>query len=140
MGAPSGPLGVMYRKADYRQPYYDQLPGSPVYPAFHIVAGLTRAAGAKLVSAASSDEATVRCLAYKVKGATLLWLANLTAQEQAVTLAHNAGAMFAATLDETSFDQATADPLGFQTNRKALGAPKLTLGAYAVGIVCLNDK
>jgi hypothetical protein len=140
MGAPSGPLGVMYRKADYRQPYYDQLPGSPVYPAFHVIAGLTRAAGAKLVSTASSDEATVRCLAYKVKGATLLWLANLTAQEQAVTLAHNAGAMFAATLDETSFDQATADPLGFQKSRKALATPKLTLGAYAVGIVCLNDK
>ncbi len=140
MGAPSGPLGVMYRKADYRQPYYDQLPGSPVYPAFHVVAGLTRAAGAKLVSAASSDEATVRCLAYKVKGATLLWLANLTAQEQAVTLAHNAGAIFAATLDETSFDQATADPLGFQKNRKALAAPELTLKAYAVAIVCLNDK
>jgi hypothetical protein len=48
--------------------------------------------------------------------------------------------MFAATLDETSFDQATADPLGFQKSRKALAAPKLTLGAYAVGIVCLNDK
>jgi hypothetical protein len=140
MGAPTGPLGVMYRKADYRQPYYDQLPGSPVYPAFHVIAGLTRAAGAKLVSTASSDEATVRCLAYKVKGATLLWLANLTAQEQAVTLAHNAGAMFAATLDEISFDQATADPLGFQKSRKALATPKLTLGAYAVGIVCLNDK
>jgi hypothetical protein len=140
MGAPSGPLGVIHRKTDYRQPYYDHLSGPAVYPAFHVVAGLTRSAGAKLVSADSSDAATVRCLAYKVKGATLLWLANLTAQDQPVTLAHDAGALFAAMLDEASFEQATADPLAFQKTRKPLAAPKLTLKAYAVAIVCLNDK
>jgi hypothetical protein len=140
MGAASGPLGVIHRKTDYRQPYYDHLSGPAVYPAFHVVAGLTRSAGAKLVSADSSDAATVRCLAYKVKGATLLWLANLTAQDQPVTLAHDAGTLFAAMLDEASFEQATADPLAFQKNRKPLAAPKLTLKAYAVAIVCLNDK
>ena len=140
IGAPTGPLGIIPRKADYRQPYYDQLSGTVVYPAFHVVAGLTRAAGLKLVSATSSDDATVRCLAYKAKGATLLWLANLTAQDQTVTLAHEGGAMFAATLDETSFEKATTDPIAFEASCKPLAAPKLTLKAYAVGIVCINDK
>ena len=95
VGAPTGPLGIIYRKDDYKQPYYDELSGPAVYPAFHVIAGLTRASGLKLVSATSSDDAAVRCLAYKTKGATLLWLANLTAQDQTVTLAHGGSALFA---------------------------------------------
>ena len=47
---------MIYRKTDTKQPYYDELSGaSAVYPVFHVVAGLTRAAGLKLVSADSSD-------------------------------------------------------------------------------------
>jgi D-apionolactonase len=139
-GAPTGPLGIVFRKTDTKQPYYDQLSGTAVYPAFHVVAGLTRASGMKLVSATSSDDATVRCLAYKAKGATLLWLANLTAQDQTVAIAHEGGAMFAALLDETSFGKATTDPIGFETSYKPLAAPRLTLKAYGVGIVCINDR
>jgi hypothetical protein len=139
VGAPTGPLGIIYRKTDYSQPYYDDLAGPAVYPAFHVVAGLTRASGQKLVSVTSSDDATVRCLAYKVKGATLLWLANLTAQDQTVTLAHGGSATFAAMLDEGTFDKATTDPIGFEASHKPLDAAKLVLKAYAVGIVCVND-
>jgi hypothetical protein len=140
IGAPTGPLGIIFRKADYEQTYYDQLSGTAVYPAFHVIAGLTRAAGLKLVSVASSDDATVRCLAYRAKGATLLWLANLSAQDQTVTLAHEGGALSAAMLDETSFEKATTDPIGFEASYRSLAAPTLTLKAYAVGIVCINDK
>ena len=139
MGAPTGPLGIIYRKDDYKQPYYDELSGPAVYPAYHVVAGLTRASGHKLVSATSSDDATVRCLAYKAKGATILWLANLTAQDQTVMLAHGGSAMFALTLDEASFEKATIDPRGFEAGYKPLATPKLKLAAYAVAVVCVND-
>jgi hypothetical protein len=139
MGAPTGPLGIIYRKDDYKQPYYDELSGPAVYPAYHVVAGLTRAAGQKLVSATSSDDAAVRCLAYKVKGATLLWLANLTAQDQTVSLAHAGSALFALTLDEASFEKATIDPRGFEASHKRLDTPKLKLTAYAMAVVCVND-
>jgi hypothetical protein len=141
LGAPTGPLGAIYRKADYKQPYYEQLRvrDGAVYPAFHVICGLTRAAGRMLVSAASSDEAIVRCLAYKEKGATLLWLANLTARDQTVRIAHSGGATFAATLDEVSFEQATASPRAFQKNWRALASPLVTLGAYGVAWVCVND-
>ncbi len=85
IGAPTGPLGIIYRKTDYAQPGYDGLPRPhAVYPAFHVVSGLTRGAGAKLVDAACSDPQKVQCLAYRAKaGGTTLWLANLTAQNQA---------------------------------------------------------
>jgi hypothetical protein len=105
-----------------------------------VVAGLTRAAGAKLVSAASSDDASVRCLAYRAKGATLLWLANMTAGDQAVTIAHEGANLFGVTLDESSFGKATTDPRGFQKGWTALSSPKLKLAAYAVAALCINDK
>jgi hypothetical protein len=139
LGAPTGPLGVIYRKTDYVQPWYDALSGPAVYPAFHVLAGLTRAAGARLVSAPSSNQAAVRTLAYKVKGATLLWLANLTAAEQSVTIRHAGSAAFAAMLDEASFERAVREPRAFQGSAKALAKPQVKLGAYAVGIVAIND-
>jgi hypothetical protein len=140
LGAPTGPLGIIYRKTDTKQPYYDGLGRDAVYPAFHVVAGLTRAAGAKLVSAASSDDASVRCLAYRAKGATLLWLANMTAGDQAVTIAHEGANLFGVLLDESSFGKATTDPRGFQKGWTALSSPKLKLAAYAVAALCINDK
>ncbi|HXV09087.1 MAG TPA: hypothetical protein VD791_13720, partial [Burkholderiales bacterium] len=140
LGAPTGPLGIIYRKTDYAQPYYDGLGRDAVYPAFHVVAGLTRAAGAKLVSATSSDDASVRCLAYRAKGATLLWLANMTAGDQAVTIAHEGANLFGVVLDESTFGKATADPRAFQRSWTALSAAKLKLTAYAVAALCIDDR
>jgi hypothetical protein len=139
LGAPTGPLGIIYRKTDYAQPWYDGLSAPAVYPAFHVLAGVARAGGSKLVTASSSNQAAVRTLAYKVKGATLLWLANMTASDQVVSLQHRGSAAFASLLDEASFERATTDPRGFQRSMKALAQPKLTLKAYAVGIVAIND-
>jgi hypothetical protein len=138
-GAPTGPLGIIHRRTDYVQPWYDAQSGRAVYPAFHAVAGLTRASGAKLVSAPSSDSALVRTLAYKAKGATLLWLANMTAEDQTVTLRHGGSAAFATLLDETTFEKAALDPAAFQRSVRAMTAPTLRLKAYAVGIVAIDD-
>jgi hypothetical protein len=132
-------LGIIYRRTDYVQPWYDDQGVRAVYPAFHALAGLSRASGAKLVNATSSDEAVVRTLAYKVKGATLLWLANMTARDQAVILQHRGSAAFASLLDESSFEKATLDPVGFQRGIRTMTEPRLRLKAYAVGIVAIND-
>lgn len=139
LGAPTGPLGFVYRKADYAQPGFDGTEAQ-VYPAYHVVSGLARGAGAKLVEAESSNRAAVDALAYRAKGATLLWLANLTAQTQTVTLDGIAGrAAFAGVLDETSFERAVTDPLKFQGRHAEVKAGKVTLKAYAVAWVCIND-
>src|SRR5205823_14396605 len=98
-GAPTGPLGIIHGVADGQAP--------SVCPAYHVVAGLTRGAGASLVAATSSDEARVRCLAYRTDGGTLLWLANMTAQDQAASVAHAGAGAVGIVLDEASFEKAT---------------------------------
>ena len=137
-GAPTGPLGIIYRKAGHKQPWYDQLGRPAVFPAYHVISGLARAAGKKLVGADSSDSAKVQCLAYKDKGGTTLWLANLTADNQAVKLSGAKGAIFGTTLDEDSFAVATTDPMVFQKSWKAMKAT-LTLKPYAVAVISVND-
>jgi hypothetical protein len=138
MGAPTGPLGIIYRKAEHKQPWYDQLSGPAVFPAYHVISGLTRGAGQKMVAADSSDSAKVQSLAYRGKSGTTLWLANLTAENQSVKLSGAKGAIFGATLDEDSFVEATTDPRGFQKSWKAM-TDALTLKPYAVAILSIND-
>ena len=137
-GSPTGPLGIIYRKADHKQPWYDQLSGSAVFPAYHVISGLTRNSGQKLVATESSDSAKVQVLACKAKGGTTLWLANLTAQNQSVKLSGVKGAMFGTMLDEDSFVTATTDPRAFQRSWKAM-KHALTLKPYAVAIISIED-
>ena len=144
LGAPTGPLGIIYRRTEDPQPHYDALGRPAVYPVFHIVSGVARGAGARLVDAVSSDSQKLQCLAYRGQGGTTLWLANLTAEDQNVQvtgaerLKRPIGAMIGAMLDENSFDQATADPRGFQNAWKAMGRG-MTLKPYAVAILAIND-
>jgi hypothetical protein len=140
MGAPTGPLGIIYRKTDYPQPGYDELQAPAVYPAYHVIAGLARAAGNKLVAAESSDPAKVECLACRVKGATLLWLANLTASTQDVIVSAGANSgLYAGVLDEHSYARAISEPLAFESEWTRLKTPRVKLAAYAVAWLCIND-
>ena len=139
VSAPTGPLGIVYRKTDYPQPWFDTLAGPAVYPLYHVVSGLAHGAGRKIVSAESSDPAKVQCLAYRAAKGTTLWLANLTADEQAVAL-YARGAVHGAMLDEDSFVQAVTDPRAFQTSFALIRSPaKLTLKPYAVAILSVED-
>src|SRR5262249_37527557 len=79
LAAPTGPLGIIYRRADYAQPWYDALPGPAVYPLYHVLGGLARGAGAKLVAAESADPARGVAPAPRGPGGTGLLLADLTA-------------------------------------------------------------
>ena len=101
---------------------------------------LTRGAGTPLVAATSSDEARVRCLAYRTDGGTLLWLANMTAQVQTASVVHAGAGAFGVVLDEASFEQATTAPTAFQTEVKPIDTPRLVLRAYAVALICINDR
>ena len=109
-----------------------------MFPAYHVISGLTRGAGQKLVDTNSSDSAKVQTLAYKGSAGTTLWLANLTAENQSVKLSGARGAIFGTTLDEDSFVSATTDPRGFQQSWKAM-KDALTLKPYAVAVISIND-
>ena len=138
MGAPTGSSGAIYRRTDTPQPYFDGLSGPAVYPLFHVLAGLARAAGQRLVAAVSSDPAALACLAYRGPAGPVLWLANLTAAPHSVALAGLSGRpTVLSLLDEDSFVAATTDPDWFDAAARQLrGAASLRLGAYAVA--CLE--
>ena len=140
LGAPTGALGLIHRRGKEGVPYFDALAGTAVYPAYHVVAGLTRAAGAFLVATTSSDIASVRCLAYRAPGATLLWLANMTAQARHVQVNHSGARPFGIVLDEASFERATTAPASFQAEVQTIALRELRLGAFAVALVCISDR
>jgi hypothetical protein len=127
-GAPTGPLGIIDGT------------GAAVVPAYHVVAGLTRASGSRRVAATSSDESRVRCIAYRAQRATLLWIANLSARDQDIEVAHAGADTWGIVLDEASFVQATARPAEFQAAPRPIDTTRLKLRAYAVALLCINDS
>ena len=141
LAAPTGPLGIIYRKTDYAQPWYDSLSGPAVYPVYHVVSGLARAAGRPLVSAESSDPERVVALAYRGQHGTILWLANLSAREQTVSLSGTRGTVSGTTLDDDSFTRAATDPEAFQAGSAPVEDPaRLTLKAYAVAMLSVDGN
>lgn len=139
MGATTGPLGYIYRQDEHRQPWFDQLRVPAVFPAYHVISGLTRAAGRKLVEVRSSDEQKVQCLACRGEKGTTLWLANLTAARQALKLSGITGAVAVGVLDQDSYVQASTDPEGFQSGWMALKGKSLALEPYAVAFLAISD-
>jgi len=138
LGTPTGPLGIIYRQGAHRQPWFDALGGTPVFPAFHVFCGLARGAGRALLKADSSDAQKVQSLAYRSGDGTTLWLANLTADNQVVELSGSVGAGSIGVLDESSFVQACTDPRGFQAEWRPYSGGAITLGAYAVAFVAMS--
>ena len=83
LGAVTGPQGVIYRKTDYAQPWFDGSKAE-VYPAYHVLAGLCVASGNARLKAVSGAPSTVAALAHRSKAGKELWLANLTPETQTV--------------------------------------------------------
>ena len=52
---------------------------------------------------------------------------------------HDGADPYGIVLDETSFERAATDPAGFQRDVAPIDTRKLTLHAYAVALVCVND-
>src|SRR5919109_1721450 len=80
LGAATGPAGMIYRRTNYAQPYFDEADGVSVYPLYHVVAGLAAASGSKVVATKSAAPGKVAALAVRGRSGTTLWLANLTGE------------------------------------------------------------
>ena len=50
LAAMVGPLGIIYRRATWPQPMYDDRPSSAVYPLFHVIRAISEIAGAPRLS------------------------------------------------------------------------------------------
>jgi hypothetical protein len=133
LGATTGSAGMVYRKTNHAQPYFDGVKGTAVYPVYHLIADLAKADGAKLIATEIGDEGKVAALAYRGPSGPVLWLANLTAQPQTVRVQGFDGAANVAVLDESTFAKATTD-LAFmeKSGKKAKKVGSIALRPYAV--------
>jgi D-apionolactonase len=133
LGAPTGPFGHISRKTDFVQPYFDALSDVAVYPGYHVMAGLTRLAGAPLLSTRLSRKGAVDALAVQDGGKTVLWLANLTPSTVEVSLLPgNSGGVRITILDADSFERMTTAPDYLDSAARDLDKGTVSLDAYAV--------
>lgn len=136
LSAATGPAGLIYRKAGFPQPYFDETKGAAIYPLYHVIAGLAAASGGKLLASKSAAPGKVAALAYRGKAGPVLWLANLTGTEQVARVSGFNGKAVLHQLDEASFVDATSDAGYLAKGGKALkkvGA--VALPPYAVARV-----
>jgi hypothetical protein len=94
---------------------------------------LAQAAGKPQLAARSSRPGAVPALAWRDDGRVVLWLANLTGQEQSVAIAGSpAGKATVARLDLERFVTATSGPDGLVRTETSGSVGSLDLDAYAV--------
>ena len=134
LGQPSGALGMVYRRTGHPQPWFDDLTGPAVPPLYHTALVLAAAKGAAVRSVTSGDATRVLGLAYESDGGTLLWLANLTPQTQAVTVSGiDGGAATIGWQNADNFVDAVTAPAAFAADTGAPGDPsRLELAPFAV--------
>ncbi len=134
VGQPSGALGMVYRRTEHPQPWFDDLDGPAVMPLYHIVAALAAAKGAAVRAVTSGDPTQVLGLAYENGGGTLLWLANLTPAPRTVTVSGlSGGTATIGRLDSSNFVDAVTDPAGFAASLGQPGDPgRVELAPFAV--------
>lgn len=134
----TGPFGYVYRKADFAQPWFDEQDGRMVYPAFHVMAGLSKLSGATLLSMGTSGADSIAAIAAEKDGRTTLWLSNLTARKQSVQLSDTPISARIALLAADQFERAAADPNFMENPGRRLDDQFISLDAYAVARVDLH--
>ena len=130
MASPVGEFGIAYAKLPHAQPGFDNVAGAKIYPVFHVIRGLSAAAGLPHVEAKSGDTERLRCVAWRKGKALHLWLANLHDQALDVTLDGFPANGTLGTLDEQSFDAATKDA-AFGDRSAAFSGPSVKLAPLA---------
>lgn len=141
IGEPTGPSGIIARKTDYLQPYFDTAQSPAVYPVYHVVKGMAEAAGAEIIESSASEGSKLACIAFITSGGVELWLANLTNVTQSFVLDRVATKAIASlALDENSFVEASIRPgyLAESGQSLAPGAAQC-LGAYSVAKLIVHQ-
>ncbi len=133
LGAPAGAFGIAYAKTAWLQPWFDEAGDeAPVYPVYHVIRDLAAEAGWPIREAVSSAPGTVQALAINTGTGPKVWLANLTAQTQRVSIANGPDRpVQAAVLDADGFARLCRDPEGF-AETGPVDPAAIELGPYAV--------
>ncbi len=132
LGAVTGPQGAIYVKGSQWQPWFDDN-SAPVYPVYHILAGLAPASGARRYETISPKPSAIAALAYESQSGPVTWLANLTAATQQVKVKGMKGNVLMHVLDDQSFESSAQDPKFLAKDGARLKRlSTLELGPYAV--------
>jgi hypothetical protein len=142
VGAPTGPLEfIHHRSSHHPQPNFDSLDESALYPAFHVMAGLTRGGGHHLIETKSSEPRKAAALAWREDARVVLWLANLTAEPQTICIGGGEGARLqASVLDASGFEMVVASLDALDRSRRPLAEAKLKLDAYSAARAEVDDN
>jgi hypothetical protein len=133
LGATTGPLGFIHRQGGAASPYFDSINGPTVYPAFHVLSGLSRGSELPLIEARSSEPRRAAALAWREGQRVVLWLANLTAEPLTIRMTGIEGARLQASLlDASTFEQAASSLYALDSLKRPLDEAGLNLDAYAV--------
>jgi D-apionolactonase len=136
LGATTGPLGFIHRQRGAASPYFDSVKGLTVYPAFHVLSGLSRGCGLPLIEAPCSEPRSAAALAWLEGPRVVLWLANLTAGPMTIRMTGIGDARLqASVLDASGFEKAATSLHALDSLRRPLEEAELNLDAYAVARV-----
>ncbi|MFK7859268.1 MAG: hypothetical protein AB8B64_10615 [Granulosicoccus sp.] len=130
--APTGEFGIVNHQEDWKRPGFDDT-ARQVYPVYHVMAGLTKAASKAQMSIHSSMGREVEAVGYQNGETWIVWIANLTCDSRCAEIKGlNLTNGKVATLSLDTFDHCTQFCDGFEQTTKAVGLPTLTLGPYSV--------
>ncbi len=128
-----GEFGIVHRRLPYAQPFFDDLGRAAVYPVYHVIAGMARAAGRPCIETLSSDRTRVLGVAFReADGGASLWLANLRDSAQRVSVSGAGAGTIISRLDESTFEAAALDPRFLASDGDAQGANEIEIGAHGV--------
>ncbi|MFQ5973047.1 MAG: hypothetical protein ACE5Q3_12005, partial [Alphaproteobacteria bacterium] len=137
LSAAAGEFGVIAHRTPYPQPYFDDLDRPAVYPVYHVIAGLAAAARRPRLEARSTAPSKIDCLAWDADGVPVLWVANLTAEDQEFSLAGlSPGDYTARVLDERAFAEAAVNARFMREGLSPVDTRgPITIGSYATVVI-----
>ncbi|HSO48593.1 MAG TPA: hypothetical protein VLQ68_11760 [Rhizobiaceae bacterium] len=130
LGEPTGPFGYIHQKADFQQPWYDQVTPPAVYPAFHVFRDLARLSGQPLLAADTGNSA-LEAVAAKDGGRSILWIANKGSEPAVIDTSWADGGR-AAVLDASVFESMATDPAYLENAERDLQKGPVKLDAYGL--------
>jgi len=142
LAMPVGPFGLLYRRAAWPQPIYDESSekgGSErtvwVYPLFHVVRFLSQLSGARRLQLYSLPREIVGVAARGDQGTRVL-LANLTDEPANVRLPGSARGRL---LSQETFGAAIANPHWLEAE-SSQECSQISLGAFNVAFIELREN
>ncbi len=130
--APTGEFGIFNHHEFWQQPGFDGT-GKEVYPVYHVLAGLTHAAGKPQLTTHSSMSREVEVFGYENNGKLVVWIANLTDTAQQVELTGlKTDFRHISTLSPETFESCTDSTKGFKPTTTGNRIIALHLDPYVV--------